>query len=347
MEKLVYLCLLLVVAYACTGRSSDKAEFNDSVVVGFYNVENLFDTIDSPGVNDLEFTPGESKQWNQQRYQQKLKQLVSVMQGIGDTSKTAMPAVMGLCELENKNVLAELVNQDGIKEYDYQMVHVDSPDKRGIDVGLIYRSEYFEMNNYKAVPLMIYDQVSGKRIYTRDQLVVSGKLLGEPVHFIVNHWPSRYGGEERSRPLRAEAAKLTRSLVDSILKVDADANVVVMGDLNDDPENISVKEILNAVVRKDLQKESLYNPLAEQHTKDKGTLCYRGRWNMFDQLIVTQNLLDGEGGLKLDHARVYDANYLKVQSGKYKGYPLRTYVGRRYDGGYSDHFPVYMMLKKN
>ncbi|MCG8579260.1 MAG: endonuclease/exonuclease/phosphatase family protein [Bacteroidales bacterium] len=327
-----------------SGKKSDQA--SEPVVIGFYNLENLFDTIDAPDVRDEEFTPEGKKAWNTKRYEDKLEKMSSIISVLGDTVSKPGPAIMGLCEVENRMVLEDLINHPNLKKYNYQIVHQDSPDKRGIDVALLYRPNYFKVDNVDALPLYIYDQEDGDRIYTRDQLLVTGQIKDEKFHIIVNHWPSRYGGEERSRPSRKAAAQLTRSIVDSLLTINKDANIIVMGDLNDDPHNVSVKDELRAVVKSELGNTDLYNPLAEKHKPGVGTLCYRGNWNMFDQVIVSQNLLNTTKGLRFKDAYVYDAELLRQQQeGKYNGYPYRTYVGNRYFGGYSDHFPVFIVLE--
>ncbi len=337
---------LAVLLSACSTGARQAARDTQQAVVGFYNLENLFDTIDAPDVIDEEFTPTSNKQWNSKRYAAKLDQMAAVIARLGDTIHMAGPAVMGVCEVENRQVLEDLVANKHLAQFGYSIVHQDSPDKRGIDVALIYRPELFKVDHIKALPLYIYAQEDNERIYTRDQLLVSGQLLGEKVHVVVNHWPSRYGGEERSRPARQAAAELSRSIVDSLQAIDPKANVIFMGDLNDDPSNYSVQEVLRAVKKDVLTDADLYNPYAAMHEGGIGSLCYRGFWNLFDQIILTQNFINEESNLRFGEAYVYDDERLRVQDGKYKGYPYRTYVGKRYDGGYSDHFPVFVVLNK-
>lgn len=316
-------------------------------VVGFYNLENLFDTIDAPNVRDEEFTPESEKQWDANRYQRKLQNMASVIAGIGAAEEVGAPDVMGLCEMENRSVLEDLVATDRLKAFDYRIIHQDSPDKRGIDVALIYRPGVFKPEVVNFVPLLIKDE-EGNRIYTRDQLVVSGYLDGEKIHFIINHWPSRYGGKERSIPLRRAAAERTRSLIDSIHAEEKDARIVVMGDLNDDPVDVSVKKYLRAgVTLREGGSDSLFNATAPLFFEGRGTLCYRDFWNLFDQIIVTPNLMEPESGhFYIVKTEIYDKQYLRQQEGDYRGYPYRTFVGDWYHGGYSDHFPSYIVLKK-
>ncbi|WP_010662468.1 endonuclease/exonuclease/phosphatase family protein [Marinilabilia salmonicolor] len=336
------LLFLLVMVVVCSCQPSVEQR-----VVGFYNLENLFDTMDDPDVRDEVFTPESEKKWDVNRYQRKLQNMASVISGIGAAEVVGAPAVLGLCEMENREVLEDLVSTDRLKAFNYQIIHQDSPDKRGIDVALIYRPEIFKPESYRAVPLFIQGE-EGERIYTRDQLVVTGALDGDRMHFIVNHWPSRYGGKERSIPLRKAAAELTRSLVDSIASADADARIVVMGDLNDDPVDVSVKKYLKAgVTSQQIGSDSLFNATAPLFFEGRGTLCHRDFWNLFDQIIVTPNLMDANSGKHhIVKTEIYDKQYLRQQEGDYSGYPFRTFVGNWYHGGYSDHFASYVVLKK-
>lgn len=337
---LIAVLLGLVFLSSCQAHEEKK-------VIGFYNLENLFDTIDAPDVRDEEFTPGSEKQWDDNRYQRKLQNMASVIAGIGGAEGVVAPAIMGLCEMENLEVLEDLVATDRLKAFNYQIIHQDSPDERGIDVALIYRAEFFNPESFNFVPLIIEGE-DGDRIYTRDQLVVSGKLDGEMLHLIVNHWPSRYGGKERSIPLRNAAAELTRSLVDSIIGLDADARVIVMGDLNDDPVDVSVKKYLRAgVTPQDVDSDSLFNATAPLFFQGRGTLCYRDFWNLFDQIVVTPNLMQEKSGWNhIVKTEIYDKQYVRQQEGDYSGYPYRTFVGNWYHGGFSDHFASYIVLEK-
>lgn len=335
--------VILIIAFLSVSCATEEVRHQ----VAFYNLENLFDTIDTRGVRDTEFTPDGDKEWDTRRYQKKLNHMASVIVEMAEEEQFDAPAIVGLCEMENRDVLEDLVNTSPLDNFNYRIVHEDSPDRRGIDVALIYRPEYFEVEHFHPVPLMIENE-DGDRIYTRDQLVVSGRLDGEEIHFVVNHWPSRYGGRERSKPFRREAARLSRSIVDSIQDKRPPADVIVMGDLNDDPDNTSVQDDLKAgVTPQPAESDSLYNPLASPFFEGKGTLCYRGVWNMFDQLILTPGLLQEKtGSLYFEKAGVFDEEFLRQQEGDYKGYPYRTFVGDWYHGGYSDHFPAYVILKK-
>lgn len=316
--------------------------------IGFYNLENLHDTIFDTDTNKImqdDYTPEGDKKWNTEKYYHKLDNLSRV---IAEMATDVVPdglALLGIAEIENKNVVEDLVKTEKLKARNYQVVHYESPDKRGIDVGLIYNPKYFKIESSKSFTLKIQGDSS---FFTRDQLLVSGFLNGEKVHVIVAHWPSRSGGEKRSAPKRIAAADLGRAIVDSLLTYDKNSKIIYMGDLNDDPINISVKKHLNTVDNMELVKENvLYNPMESYYKKGIGTLAYRDTWNLFDQLIVSSTLVGKDySSLKLYNAKVFNKNYLKQTSGQYAGYPFRTHAGGSYTGGYSDHFPVYLYLIK-
>ncbi len=318
------------------------------VCIGFYNLENLFDTLDDPKTKDEEFTPYGEKNWTQKRYQTKLRLLSKVISEIGAELTPDGVMLLGVCEVENKQVLDDLVKMPLIKERGYEIVHENSPDRRGIDVALLYQSSFFKVISYKYVSLRIDRSQRGKAFKSRDQLVVSGEINGDTLHVIVNHWPARYGGQSRSAPLRNAAARLCRSLVDSLIALDSNAKIVVMGDLNDDPVDESIDIHLNAENNQhDLERGELFNTTGRLYDEGIGTLAYRDKWNLFDQLILTQSLLGNDyTNFKWFKSLVFKKPYLIQKEGRYKGYPYRTYARMRYLGGYSDHFPVYMYLIK-
>lgn len=324
--------------------SQDEKQYSVACV-GFYNIENLFDTINQPEVRDEEFTPDGPNAWTSERYYDKLNKLAYVIARIGtDISPDGM-AILGLSEIENRSVIQDLIDQAELKDRGYAIVHYDSPDRRGVDVGLIYQQRYFQPSNTKSYRLRLPDRPN---FLTRDQLLVSGYLQGEMIHLIVNHWPSRSGGEQRSRPLRMAAADLTRHIVDSLLHMDPNAKILVMGDLNDDPVDPSVKRNLKAVGSEEhLDGFRLYNPMESLYKKGIGSLAYRDNWNLFDQVILSQALIPkDQPGWFLHTARVYNKEYLRQVSGSFKGYPFRSFAGGNYLGGYSDHFPVYVVLAR-
>jgi len=317
-----------------------------SAVIAFYNLENLCDTIDDPTTNDEEFLPTSSRAWNSDKYQRKLQNLSTVISQIGSDEGLTPPAVIGLVELENKAVLSDLIAQPALKKYNYGIVHYNSPDKRGMDVALLYRSDYMKVTNTQSYPVVIYNDKDNSRIFTRDILVVTGKLKGQTISVIVNHWPSRRGNDD-SNALRTSVAMRCRSLVDSLTRTDATANVIVMGDLNDDPTNESIVQNLKAVDKDSLKPGYLFNAMAPLFAAGQGTLKYNDKWNLFDQIIISQSLLSGQHkGYSYQSAHIFSRPDLFQQDGDYKGYPNRTYGGKKYLGGYSDHLPVYMILEK-
>lgn len=346
MNKLYKIAITGILAVLIFNFPVVHAQSIHKVSIGFYNLENLFDTIDTPEVNDTEFTPDAPKKWNTKLYNEKIEHMARAISQIALNNSPEGLAVVGLSEMENKEVLQDLVNHPLLKKRDYKIAHINSPDKRGIDVALIYQSSMFEMESSFAFSLKIEGKLD---FYSRDQLLVSGKLLGEKVYFLVNHWPSRSGGEEHSRPYRNTAGDLSRSIADFILDLDPEAKIMIMGDLNDDPGNVSVTEHLKASGDKNmLSKGYFYNPFALIHKPDSfGSLAYRGKWNQFDQIIVTQALTEAKRNKwQLKDAFVFDAEFLKNQDGNYKGFPFRTFAGSTYLGGYSDHLPIYIVLER-
>ena len=338
---------LLVFTFSYSSMFSQNKEYK-AVTIGFYNLENLFDTInDTSKILSTEFTPEGKNKWNKDRYDKKIIDMAGVISQLGVDVVSKGPMVIGISEIENKQVVEDLINSPSLKSKGYEIVHYESPDLRGIDVGLIYQPKYFEVTSSISIPLYLYKS-NGERIYTRDQLLVTGNLLGEEVHFIVNHWPSRRGGEKRSRPLRNAAAELVKATTDSLLKININAKVIIMGDFNDDPDSPSIKNILNTTAdKKSIKVGELYNATEPFFDNGTGTLAYRDKWNLFDQLIMTPGLINGDKtSWQLYKTKIYSPNYMKVKSGRYKGYPKRTYVGGAYKGGYSDHFPVYSILVK-
>ncbi|GAF01502.1 endonuclease/exonuclease/phosphatase family protein [Saccharicrinis fermentans] len=344
MRYLVFIFLLTLIFNGCKSTSNPK-ETQQTHVIAFYNLENLFDTIDDRGIFDEEFTPGGSKAWNTQRYRSKLNNLSKVIADLGADQGMDGPSLIGVSEVENRTVLEDLIHTDHLKDKGYAIVHFDSPDKRGIDVGLLYKASAFSLSTAKIYPLFIRDNESGERLYTRDQLLVTGKLNGDRMHIIVNHWPSRYGGQERSIASRKAAALLNRHIIDSLLLQDVHAKIITMGDLNDNPTDVSVSIHLDAhVTKKTLNQQALYNPLAKNFIQGNGTLYYKGTWNLFDQLVISQGFLNPTHGYEFDSVYIYHKPYLIQKEGDYKGYLLRTYGGSQYLNGYSDHLPVYMVL---
>lgn len=318
-----------------------------SAIVGFYNLENLFDTIDNTLINDEEFLPNGIRNYNTTIYRDKLAKLAAVIAQMGIAYSPDGPALLGVAEIENDTVLKDLVNEPQIQKRNYRYVHYDSKDARGVDVGLLYNPNYFSVltSDKLFVPL---PTGSKDAYYTRDILWVKGKLNGEIIHVYVNHWPSRSGGEKRSEPGRIAAAAVCRKHIDSIMLKEPGAKIVVMGDLNDDPINKSVEKVLRAVDKDQLHLEgALFNPWLELYRKGIGTLAYQDAWGLFDQIIVSKPWLNkDQDGFFLYLPQVFNKEFLVENNGRYKGYPMRTWDGNSYRGGYSDHFPIYILVIK-
>jgi len=362
---------LLFVLFAIEGAKSQEKKYIVHTVA-FYNLENIFDTINDPNVNDEEWTPSGIQNWTSRKYQKKLTNLARVISeiGTGDNNPNS-PTLIGGSEIENRRVLEDLVKQPKLASKDYGIVHFDSPDKRGIDVALLYQKKHFKPTSYVNVPLILYknnnksvkdkknkkddkDEVTddkiivddSNRIYTRDQLLVTGLLDGEEVNVIVCHWPSRSGGEKKSAPLREAAGKLTRKIMDSLQTINPDAKIIVLGDLNDGSFNRSVKVEIGAKGKKsEVQPKDIYNPFEEMANKGMGTLAYRDAWDVFDMILVTEPFIREKdySSFRYWKAGIYNKPYMITTVGQYKGYPLRHTMT---EIGYSDHFPVYMYLIK-
>jgi len=338
------ICLLVLISTSLHGQKSKTYTIR---TIAFYNLENLFDTQNDTLTFDEEHTPEGSYHWTPELYQKKIGNMTRVLSQIGqDVSKTS-PDIIGLCELENKRVLEDLIAHPSLRDKDYGIVHFDSPDMRGIDVALLYKKASYIPSSFKSHRLLLFNDL-GERIYTRDQLVVGGTMDQEVVHFIVNHWPSRRGGASKSQPNRIKAALLNKRIIDSIQELDPDAKIIAMGDLNDDPIDDSLKSILRTKGEvQQLDSLSLYNPMEKMFRKGVGSLAYRDKWSLFDQFFMTPNLVnESKEELSFWKAGIYSPSFLKTSKGKFKGYPLRTHSGGSYTGGYSDHFPAYIFLVK-
>lgn len=313
--------------------------------VAFYNLENLFDTINNNGKYDHEFSPSGNNKWDSHKYWSKINNMAYAISQLTTKSTPLGPAVIGVSEVENRTVLEDLVKADAIKDRNYQIVHHDSPDLRGIDVGLLYNPSMFKLINVTNHYLHIE---SLPKFRTRDQMCVVGLLGPARVAIIVNHWPSRRGGTEQSSWLREAAASLTRHITDSLLKIDPHMGIIVMGDLNDDPDNKSCSVVLNATKKmEDAQPGAFYNPFWKKLDDGIGSYMYRGGWDLFDQIIVGYQFLpQGDNPLEFVTSKVWnDKDFLKQQTGQYKGYPLRTFSSGVWMNGYSDHLPTEIFLK--
>lgn len=334
--------------------------------IAFYNCENLFDTINGSNF-DEEYLP--QKGWTGKKYKQKLNNIAKVLSQIGSSDKQKeSPTIIGVCEIENRGVLEDLVNNPQLIYKDYGIVHFESPDNRGIDVGFLFQKKYFKPISYINIPLLIYRNadksikkeknedddlnedvveinINNKRVYTRDVLLVTGILDGEEINILVNHWPSRSGGEKKSSPFREAAGRLNRKIMDSIYKVNPNAKIITMGDLNDGSYNKSVKEGIGAKLNKeDVRQFGVYNPFEQMAKDGNASLFYRDAGDIFDQIMVSETLIKKDySTLQYWKAGIYNKPFLIETVGQYKGYPKRNSPS---EPGFSDHFPVYIYLIK-
>jgi len=346
MKKIFF---LFVILYSSITFCQNKGKEYTIRTVAFYNLENLFDTINDVTKNDEASPMMELKENRSKVYWDKIDKLGSVISQIGKDKSNTSPAILGVCEVENRAVLEDLVNSERLKSKRYGIIHYESPDKRGIDVALLYQQRYFKPTYHESFNPNIYRD--NRKVYTRDQLLVSGYLDDELIHVIVNHWPSRRGGEEESRPLREKAAYQNMKIIEQIRQKEESPKILLMGDFNDDPINSSFKKVLKTKSeKKNVAKEDLYNPYERMFKKGFNTLGYRDNINLFDQIVITSTLLDtgkkDYSTYKMFKAAIFNKSFLTTNKGRYKGYPFRSFSYGAYSGGYSYHYPVYIYLIK-
>ena len=307
--------------------------------IAFYNLENLFDTIHDAGKNDYDFLPDGSYRWTAKKYEAKLHNLSDVLSALSRNLVPEGPAVIGVAEVENHRVLTDLVSQPAMANYKF--VHYEGPDRRGIDCALLYDPQQFAVTNSK---LVLSAPFEGDTVHlTRGFLIVDGRMAGERVCFIVNHWPSR-GAKS---PVRVHAARQVKALTDSLMHEDKKLKLFVMGDMKDDPMDESMQTLGARKYISGMKANQFFNPWWEiLEDKGVGTLLYRGKWNLFDQIVLSRPLVKAKKGLRYDHSEVFIRDYLIQQDGKYKGSPLRTHGGRVWLNGYSDHLPTIIYLKR-
>ncbi|MDR1679330.1 MAG: endonuclease [Prevotellaceae bacterium] len=319
----------------------------DTLRIMSYNVENYFDTRHDSLKNDYEFLPEGSYHWTVDKFKKKQAKIAQVITAVGAWNA---PALVGLIEIENDYTLKSLVRYSPLKNLGYNYIHKESPDARGIDVALLYQPKMFEPISEEFLPINFPDNPRSK---TRDILYASGKLKnGDTLHVFVNHFPSRLGGEAASEPRRLFVASVLRAKVDSIFTVSPQANILIMGDFNDFPNNKSINSVLGAVEpEEEISTKKLYNLMYSYNEKGDGSYKYQGQWNMLDQIIVSGPMLQADANTSIDKnkAVIFKADFLVEKDEKFLGEkPFRTYIGMKYNGGYSDHFPVYidLILKK-
>lgn len=346
MRRKLFMMFLLLVMSAQTACSQRYSIYG----IGFYNLENLFDTKHDEGKNDYEYLPDGRNKWTEMKYAHKLRNMSTVLAEMGtDVLPGVGCAVIGVSEVENRHCLEDLCNQPKLKARNYKFCHIEGPDRRGVDCGLLYNPKLFKVRNVKLVPY-VYELEKDKDHATRGFLTVSGTLAGEHVTFIVCHWPSRGVGSF----YRESAGKQVKTVKDSLQRDDPNVKIVIMGDMNDDPRDRSMSVALGAQREiSEVQEGGLFNPWWKLHDSGTGTLMYDGAWNLFDQIVVSHNLLHQENAqdyntLKYRKHQIFRRDYLFQTEGKYKGGIKRTHAGGVWLDGYSDHLPtiIYLMKEK-
>ena len=335
MKNLLLVIITTLFIYSCN--TAQNTDCKKSFLIANYNVENLFDTIHDEGKFDESFLPDGKKKWDSERYNDKLQKLAHVIKQI-DENKLA--DVIGLVEIENITVLEDLVSQEELKKAKYKIIHHEGPDVRGIDCALLYNPKTFTL--IKSTFYQVHN-INDENFKTREIIYVKGKVkkADDVVHIFVNHWPSRRGGMEKSAPKRALAAKVLRQSVDSILLTDANAKIIIMGDFNDEPSNKSITDVLGANGDKDA---TLFNTSLAQHNEGIGTYHYwkTGKWNMLDQMIISNGLLNAKDGIITtdNRMKIFKPDWILHSDKDGNKSPSKTY-GKGYYGGYSDHLPIY------
>ena len=335
---LIVSVLISVIVNSFAGAGYNKKR---NLTVVFYNVENLFDTENNSGSNDGEFTPEGEKRWTEERYNKKLEDISKVLSSV---NKDELPEIIGLCEIENRKVLDDLVKTNLLAGGKYEVAHFESPDFRGIDCALIYRPDEFTVIKSTPVNVSFDDD---PEYTTRDILYVKGETNNqEEFHIFVNHWPSRIGGLEQTEPKRIAVARILKSKIDSVQNTNPGANILVIGDMNDEPSNKSLNEVLEAK-SSEVNNAELVNLMYPVHANKKGSYNYRGNWNMLDNIVVSSGLLDNKGFQIVDkQGFVFSEKWMEYEDKNAGITPNRTYGGPNYYGGVSDHFPVFIQLSR-
>ncbi|MBS9461149.1 endonuclease [Flagellimonas sp. 389] len=316
---------------------STQENRNNNSTIAFYNLENFFDLVDDPHTLDDDFTPNGMRTWNEDKFFRKAKKLAKTIAKIGEEDSGTSPVLIGLAEVENENVINTLLQEKALKDKDYAFVHFDSPDERGIDTALLYNKEHFTVLESDTIPLIV-DNSNGERDFTRDILYVRGMLHQEEVYIFVNHWPSRRDGATATSYKRIKAAHTILQKIESLNTTVS--NYIIMGDFNDNPNSKSIKTLMETGM--------FINPMQKLLSPSTGSANYKGKWSLFDQILISHSFLNYEKGTHtFKKASVFAPDFLKERKEKYKGNPFRTFAGKKYLGGYSDHFPVYILLKEN
>jgi hypothetical protein len=339
-----HLIILFVISFQIHYDAQQRSDASLRVIA-FWNLENLYDTLDDPLKNDNEFLPGGSYRWTGERYWAKIDRLSEVISKMGTDVDPLGPSLLGVCEVENASVLSDLVKAPRIKKREYRFVLIEGPDARGVDPALIYNPKHFKLSHAKSYGVRLYGDTAHR---TRDILLVCGEMDGEPLAVLVNHWPSRRGGELLSRRNRIAAARVAKRVADSVVRSEHRTKVVMLGDFNDDPVSESIVKHLGTYGAAEVRKDgTFFNATEKPYKEGIGTLAWQDSWNLFDQIILNPLWLDTEKrGWRYHDVRIYNKVYLRSDHGNFKGYPFRTYSGGNYTGGYSDHFPSYIIIRR-
>ncbi len=341
---------LILIAFSLIYTAFAQQKQYNVVVAGFYNLENLFDTIDDPGWGDNDFTPNGTNHYSAAIYKDKITHLQDVISLIGTDVSPDGLAFWGTAEIEKASVVQDLVNLPKLKDRNYQVVHYNGGDPRGIDCGFVYNPKYFSLLYSKSIPVNLKlapGVKEGKP--TRDVLWVQGILnKTDTIDVFVGHWPSRRGGEELTAPMRNYVASIVRHYTDSIMENNKSRKIIIMGDLNDNPTDPSLTQYIGSVDKREKVKEGgFYNPWVKLYNNGVGTLAHNDSWGLFDQIILSSGWLDTkQSGYFYQKANIFSKDFMIQKTGKYKGYPKRTWDFAIYNAGYSDHFPTYITLLK-
>jgi len=303
--------------------------------IAFYNLENLFDPLENDKTLDKDFTPNGIYNWDDHKYQQKINNLSLIISKIGLTRSETPPVLIGVCEVENESCLEDMIQSEPLKNFDYGFVFHKSPDHRGINVALLYQKRHFRFIENKAVSVNFKNQIESEG--TRDILHVKGLLFGKHIHLILNHWPSRSDGTQKTDHKRISASQEVQKIINEIKTSDPLAQIIIMGDFNDEPSSESLAPYL---------KEGFTNPMLQFQKLKKGSVKYKGKWIMFDQILFNNNLKEAEW-FDYQSTQIYVEPSLIEKSGRHRGSPKRTFAGSYYVGGYSDHFPVFIYFDSN
>ncbi|MDB5227321.1 MAG: endonuclease/exonuclease/phosphatase [Bacteroidota bacterium] len=343
MKNTILLLISLITATAVSGQQKYKI-----VAFGFYNLENFYDTINQPNVDDDEFTPNGFYHYDGRIFMDKVDHLAEVISLIGTDETPDGLAFFGCAEIENRTVLETLANHPKLKSRNYQIVHYDGPDLRGVDCGFLYNPKYFKVL-YSCSNLVNLKMLDKNNIPTRDVLYIKGVLNGtDTIHVFVNHWPSRRGSSEATAPKREFAARVSKKIIDSLMAINPNTKVIDMGDLNDNPTDVSMTKVLGCVDKKENCKPGgLFNPWVDFYKKGAGTLAFNDAWGIFDQEVISSGWLShSQSGYFYQGAHIFQRDFMITKTGKYKGYPKRTWDFNIYNAGYSDHLPTYITVLK-